>query len=182
MKHVRTPGKRISRTAGRLMLGAALCLTLAACGGNDNKSDDAPSTDSTSSTSPDNDASATVEPTPAPEPAGLDLNTVVSQEITAVTGATDSTGSETLAGKLIIADNGCLHLTARNAAPTLLVFPADVSLDTKKKPTMVLDGARYPVGSLITLTGETLNLNAAQRAQTAPCVAPGEVFQIAKIG
>lgn len=184
MKHVRNPGKRISRTLGHLMLGTALCVALAACGGNDSddRSDDVPSAEPTSSTSSDSDSSATEEPAPTQRPATLDLDTVVSQDITTLTGSAASAGTETLAGKLLSADNGCLHLTTRNGAPTLLVFPTGVSLDTAKKPTMVLDGARYPVGTQVNLSGERLNLNAAQMAQAAPCVAQGDVFQVAKIG
>ena len=189
LKNVRTPGKRLGQTLGHLMLATALGVALTACGGDDSddKSEDKATVEVTETVtaSPDSEPTGAVEPTPtsdAEKPAELKLATVSGRDLTAVTAAGDATGTETLNGKLIIAERGCLHVTNRKGAPTLLVFPGNAKLDANRKPTMVIDGARYPVGTRLTLTGETMQLDAAQAGQIEPCVARGKVFQIAEIG
>ncbi|MDN5894469.1 MAG: hypothetical protein L0H93_10630 [Nocardioides sp.] len=174
-----TKTRRTGQALSHLLLGTALCAALAGCGGEDNAE---PTSEATESSDAPTASAPTPTPTPeAEEPAALDLVTTSGRDLTAVTAKGESTGNESLDGKLIIAERGCMHLTSRTGPPTLLVFPAGATLDADRKPTMVVDGKRYPVGSRLSLTGETMQLTADEAKRASPCVARGDVFRIAAI-
>lgn len=211
MNNARTPRRRTGRALGHLLVAGALCVALTACGSDDdassseNRSGADPTTSESTSESPsespgetpseppaespsetpDGEPSGAVEPTPSKDSEGksdLKVGTVSARNLTALTASGGADGTETRSGKLIIAERGCLHLTTRKGPPTLLVFPAKADLDAARKPTLVLAGKRYPVGTRLDLTGETIQLAPAQADKAAPCVARGEVFRISKIG
>lgn len=100
--------------------------------------------------------------------------------IVTANGVADA-GTETLNEKLITADRGCFHATARDAAPTLLIFPDGTTLTSNGKPSIEVGGASYAVGSQLTFTGTTVTLSAENLAEAAPCEPHGAVFLVSSI-
>ncbi len=61
------------------------------------------------------------------------------------------------------------------------MFPPGTTLDVSRRPTVVVDTDRLPVGSRLTLTGEPVKLGADDVAAATPCVARGDVFWITPV-
>lgn len=89
--------------------------------------------------------------------------------------------SEQLSEKLIVANHGCIHATADNAAPILLLLPTSSEMKTDQGLAVKIDGTAYPIGTQMTFTGDTVTLNDEQLAQAAPCVPEGKVFRVASV-
>ncbi len=171
----------------------ALSLSLAACSGSDETTPD-PTTGAsdTSTTEPDapepsttTSSPSTSEPPPTtPDGDGLALSVVGDdrQKRIVVGAAPDGDGSETLAGKLIIAEGECFSATTRDAAPTLLVFPERTTVDADRRPSVVLDGQAYPVGSPLSLRGAPLEVTAQDREAIQPCSPEGGAFLVTSVG
>ncbi len=176
---------------GRLLIGVALALVLSGCGSDDASDDTATTPSATPTETPSETPSETLEspeatptetdsPTPGASP--LEVSVVTGgRGLSAVVASTAGDGTEEVAGKVIVAQRGCLHLTNRSGPPTLLVLPPGAEIDTARRPTLLLDGARYPVGTPVRLTGAALTLDAEQAAAISPCVARGPVFQVASV-
>ncbi len=127
------------------------------------------------------------EPTSTPAPGALGLSVVGDdrqKRIVVAGSAPDggTAGSETLTGKLIIAEGACYSATTRDAAPTLLVFPEGTSVDAAQRPSVVLDGQTYPVGSSLSLRGEPAAITEDEQASIEPCSPGGGAFLVSSAG
>nr|WP_298372404.1 hypothetical protein [uncultured Halomonas sp.] len=89
--------------------------------------------------------------------------------------------AETLSRKLIIANGACFYATARNAPPTLLIFPSDTKITHEDRPAIELEGKRYFVGAHLKFTGTEVTLSDDQRSRISPCSPRGSVFQVTGI-
>lgn len=182
---------------GALVLGLSLGAVVVGCGAQE-KPESSGSDSSTANSSPLPSADRSQgSDGPAPSTAGdagsgaaadgtsgLDLSTVSGDRgLFAVVAGSPSTGAQSLRGKLIVAERGCLHLSRRSAPPTLLVFPPDTELDTSRsrRPAVVVDGSRHRVGTPLSLRGEGVQLGPDQAARAKPCVARGAVFAVSDI-
>ncbi len=180
---------------GALVLGLSLGAVVVGCGAQE-KPESSGSDSSTANSSPlpsadgsqgsDGPAPSTAEDAGSGASAngtsGLDLSTVSGDRgLSAVVAGSPSTGAQSLRGKLIVAERGCLYLSRRSAPPTLLVFPPDTELDTSRRPAVVVDGSRHRVGTPLSLRGEGVQLGPDQAARAKPCVARGAVFAVSDI-
>lgn len=187
---MRRHGERTARRYRSLIAAATVLLVLGGC------SDDADETptEETTSTTPTTSASPSAEPGPspdedptatpdaAPKPTELDIEVVSpGRDLSMLVARTAGTGSKSRSGKIIVAERGCVHMTRRDARPILLVLPPGAELDAQRRPTLVVDGARFPVGTPVTVRGDTVALDADQASAARPCVARGKVFRVAKI-
>ena len=138
--------------------------------------------------------STSVEQTEAPSPTpeatqptesatALTLQTVTNDQgnYAVLATGTSAASTETLSEKLITADHGCFHATARDAAPTLLLFPEGTSITSNGKPSVVVGGANYAVGSRLTFSGTTVTLSSENLLEAAPCEPHGAVFLVSSV-
>ncbi len=169
--------------AARLLLGVALALALAACSGADTEAESGSDTSTVDSPSSTPSTTPSADPSVAPaQPAPLEVFVVSGgRGLSTLVADTAGDGTEELAGKIIVAERGCLHVTRRTGPPTLLVLPPGAEMETDRRPTLLLDGARYPVGTPIQLTGEIIAFDADQAAAARPCVVRGQVFRVATV-
>lgn len=205
----RTSKSLSQRPLMTLFLGLALGGAMVGCGSDQEADPDPSPAESTTSSpsSPETQSPETESPEssapPTPETPELEVGIVSSKGgrghgrehhgdrgghraehgsgLHAVVAQAGASGDESRRGKLIIASNGCWHLTSRSGPPTLLVFPEDVRIEDQRKPAVAFEGTTYPVGSRLDLTGESLQLSPRQASQAKPCVARGEVFRIADL-
>ncbi|WP_048306627.1 hypothetical protein [Halomonas sp. PR-M31] len=98
-----------------------------------------------------------------------------------ISSKSSTDNAETLSRKLIIANGACFYATARNAAPTLLIFPSDTKITHDGRPAIELEGKRYFVGAHLKFTGTEVTISDDQRSQISPCSPHGNVFQVTGI-
>lgn len=84
---------------------------------------------------------------------------------------------ETKTAVLEIGQGSCYYLTRKGGPPsTLLIFPAGTTLEAGDPNTVVVGGKAYPAGTLISVTGEAVQLSAANNDQAMPCLAAAGAF------
>ena len=79
---------------------------------------------------------------------------------------------ETETATLEVGQGSCYYL-ARDGGPpsTLLLFPRSTSLQAGDPAGVVADGTLHPSGTLVSVTGEDVQLTAADNDQALPCLA-----------
>lgn len=120
------------------------------------------------------------ETTPA-EPVTLSVvsdgdgkNAVVVKEGSAANRVEDP---ETVTSTLDVGKGSCYYLTTEGK-PDLLVFPSGTSLEGGDTPSVVLDGERFPDGTLIAVTGQRVMLSPENLDQAKPCLATAGAFLV----
>lgn len=175
---------RIRRQLGIGLSAASLILLATGCAAANEPTPASPSASVEQSEAPASPTPEATQPADATEAATtLTLQTVSNGQgnsVVVANGAIDA-GTQTLSEKLIIADEGCFHATARDAAPTLLIFPEGTTVTSNGKPSVEVGGASYAVGSQLTFTGTTVTLSAENLAEAAPCAPHGAVFVVSSL-
>ncbi len=90
---------------------------------------------------------------------------------------TDVKDPETMTSTLDVGPGSCYYISRDGGPPpTLLVFPPDTSLVAGEVPSVVVDGQRFPDGTLISVTGQRVQLSPENLDQAEPCEATAGAF------
>ncbi len=91
--------------------------------------------------------------------------------------ANDVEDPETMTSTLDVGEGACYYITRGGGPPsTLLVFPPDTTLEGGDTPSVIVDGERFPDGTLIQVTGEDIQLSPDNLDQAGPCSGTAGAF------
>lgn len=128
-------------------------------------------------------AGCTESPDAPPEPLTLatiddgDGNSaVVVKEAASGEGVEDP---QTVTSTLDVGAGSCYYLNqSSGSGSTMLVFPSGTTLEGGGTPSVVVDGEKVPQGTLISVTGEDIELTPKNDDQAEPCKATDGVFLV----